>query len=286
MGTPECPGCHFGQGLQVDILGQNPLLIFGPSLVMTGAQLLASRAASLGAAGLMTGRPGPGFTPRIIQGGGGAAAPAGGPPPAFAGNTALQLQPTVAQAPRASLHLVPTPAPVPVQPPVYIPNPVLPAVAAAAAQGAGAASAAGTGQAAATGDRRQDDPSARRPLSMRSQIQRGNDHLGSAAVVATQPARGVTAREFEMVAMLGALADYRQRRADRIRPFGVEANESNIIGAFARQSMQIRASIVPTGVTQGGDINPLRQQFTDAQTGITIRVDVENNFGHNLRFAE
>ena len=50
MGTPECPGCHFGQGLQVDILGENPLLVFGPTLVMTGTQLIASRAGSLGAA--------------------------------------------------------------------------------------------------------------------------------------------------------------------------------------------------------------------------------------------
>jgi hypothetical protein len=127
MGTPECPGCHFGRGLEVDILGQNPALIFGPTLIMMGGQLLASRAASVSAAASMTGRSGAGFTPRVIQGGGGVATTVGTAPPAFAGNAALQLQPSVAQAPVASLSLVPSPAPVP--PPVYLPNPALPAVA-------------------------------------------------------------------------------------------------------------------------------------------------------------
>jgi hypothetical protein len=122
---------------------------------------------------------------------------------------------------------------------------------------------------------------------MRSQIQRGNDHLGSADVVAADSKKGVTAREFEQIAMIGALTDYRDRRVKRIRPFGSERNEKNITFAFAQQSKLIRGSIVPGGgVTQGGDINALRQKFQDAETGDEIRVDVENTSGHNLRFEE
>ncbi len=29
MGTPECPGCHLGQGLEIDLAGEHPLLIAG-----------------------------------------------------------------------------------------------------------------------------------------------------------------------------------------------------------------------------------------------------------------
>jgi hypothetical protein len=133
MGTPECPGCHFGQGLQVDIMGENPLLIFGPTLVMTG--LAATRPAAASIPGTMTPRAGPGWTPRVIPGGGAAAAPRVAPAAGFAGNTALELNPIVAQAPAPSLHLVPTPAPVALPPPVYFPNPALPAIAAMASAG-------------------------------------------------------------------------------------------------------------------------------------------------------
>jgi hypothetical protein len=124
----------------------------------------------------------------------------------------------------------------------------------------------------------------RRLNTMVSQIQRGRDHLGSASVLAADSSKGVTAREFEQVAMLGALANYRFKRAVRERPFGTERNEKNITFAFALQSKAIRSSIVPGGgVIEGGDINALREEFTDAETRRTIRVDVNNFFGHNLK---
>jgi hypothetical protein len=77
---------------------------------------------------------------------------------------------------------------------------------------------------------------------MRSQIQRGREHLGSGDVVASDPERGVTAVELEQIAMLGALADYRSRRGtDRIRRSA--ENEPRVTAAFSAQSRQIRSSI-------------------------------------------
>jgi hypothetical protein len=57
-----------------------------------------------------------------------------------------------------------------------------------------------------------------------------------------------------------------------------------VTSAFVAQSQQIRSSIVPLGVVQGGDINSLRQTFPDSETGAQVRCDVENLRGHNLRF--
>ncbi|HEX8185880.1 MAG TPA: hypothetical protein VF747_14040, partial [Blastocatellia bacterium] len=83
------------------------------------------------------------------------------------------------------------------------------------------------------------------------------------------------------------LRNYRDKRAKRERPFGTERNEPDITFAFSKQSRLIRSSIVPGGgVTQKGDINALRQRFTDKETGAEVRVDVENTFGHNLKFNE
>lgn len=35
MGTPECPGCHFGSGLEVDLEGEHPLFILGTMALQT-----------------------------------------------------------------------------------------------------------------------------------------------------------------------------------------------------------------------------------------------------------
>jgi hypothetical protein len=129
------------------------------------------------------------------------------------------------------------------------------------------------------------DEKPKEPGRMRSQIQRGAEHLGSAAVTAKNADRGVTAVEFEQIAMLGALADYRRTPEKNERlPRRPQGNISNIIGAFARQSQRIRTEIIPTGVSFGGDINSLREKFPDSETRAEVRVDVENSFGHNLRF--
>jgi acyl dehydratase len=37
MGTPECPGCHFGRGLEVDLHGENFLLVMAPQLLAGAA---------------------------------------------------------------------------------------------------------------------------------------------------------------------------------------------------------------------------------------------------------
>ena len=151
----------------------------------------------------------------------------------------------------------------------------------------GGGGTSGGGGASGSFDDKKPEEDEKKRGGMRSQIQRGDDHLGSADVVASNPKKGVTAREFEQIAMIGALTNYKDRRNKRIRPFGTERNEKNITFAFAQQSKLIRSSIVPGGgVTQGGDINALRQKFEDAETGDEIRVDIENSFGHNLRFEE
>jgi hypothetical protein len=120
---------------------------------------------------------------------------------------------------------------------------------------------------------------------MRSQIQRGVEHLGSAAVIAKDADKGVTAREFEQFAMLGALAEYtREAGPNEKRPKRPKENLPLIKTAFIHQSKRIRAEIVPyNGVTQVGDINSLREKFREPTTGADVRVDVENSFGHNLK---
>lgn len=51
MGTPECPGCHFGSGIIVDLQGEHPLFILG-SMALQAAPVLidwaAARAAMAG----------------------------------------------------------------------------------------------------------------------------------------------------------------------------------------------------------------------------------------------
>ena len=122
------------------------------------------------------------------------------------------------------------------------------------------------------------------PGAMRSQIQRGREHLASADVVASDPRRGVTAFEFETIGMMGAFRQYQQLAATIRNPRQPRGNEPLIHGAYASQSIAIRTSIIPAGVVQGGDINALRRTFPDAETGEEVRCDVENLRGHNLRF--
>jgi hypothetical protein len=120
---------------------------------------------------------------------------------------------------------------------------------------------------------------------MVSQIQRGDEHLGSKAVEAGDPERGVTAYEFEQVAMLGALADYLDPNSRWRRYRRPQCNVPLIHRAFSWQSQRIRREIIPQGgVTQGGEIRTLRETFPDCQhDDEEVRVDVVNR-GHNLRY--
>ncbi len=45
MGTPECPGCHFGRGLEVDLMGEHPLFIAG-TMALQAAPILVDMAAA------------------------------------------------------------------------------------------------------------------------------------------------------------------------------------------------------------------------------------------------
>lgn len=45
MGTPECPGCHFGTGIVVDLQGEHPLFILG-SMALQAAPVLIDWAAA------------------------------------------------------------------------------------------------------------------------------------------------------------------------------------------------------------------------------------------------
>lgn len=40
MGTPECPGCHFGRGIEIDLAGEHPLFIAG-QMALGGAPIAA-----------------------------------------------------------------------------------------------------------------------------------------------------------------------------------------------------------------------------------------------------
>jgi len=45
MGTPECPGCHFGRGLEVDLMGEHPLFI-AATMALQAAPIVADMAAA------------------------------------------------------------------------------------------------------------------------------------------------------------------------------------------------------------------------------------------------
>jgi len=129
---------------------------------------------------------------------------------------------------------------------------------------------------------------------MRSQIQRGPDHLGSQAVVGADGDKGVTAREFEQVAMLGALEDAR-KPPDPARGKGqAPAHYIPLIhGGFSAQSIQIRTRTVPGGGLheRRGDMNELRVCFdghngrpatcNDRRNTEEVRLDVVNDDGDN-----
>jgi hypothetical protein len=66
MGSPECPGCHFGHGLEVDLLGDNPTWIMLPTIAEAAtamAQPGVSAAERQGTATARAGGTGPGPRP-------------------------------------------------------------------------------------------------------------------------------------------------------------------------------------------------------------------------------
>lgn len=126
---------------------------------------------------------------------------------------------------------------------------------------------------------------------MRSQIQQFDTHFGSAAVEAADPAKGVTAREFEgaqAAAKANALEPRTGKKEQMPRSWipGVDKAKSE-------QSRRIRTETIPKGgipETRTGDINELRVCFDPANNNlmkcggrIPVRLDVENSAGHNLK---
>ena len=132
MGTPECPGCHFGNGLQVDLHGQNFALVLLP-MMASGAMSISSargfagaaaaEAAPVSAASRVASPP----SLSVIRGGG-ATGRAGGTipmapqpaaaasPRAFSGNAALKIEPAQVPSPQVTprpLQAVPAPPPAP-----------------------------------------------------------------------------------------------------------------------------------------------------------------------------
>jgi hypothetical protein len=125
---------------------------------------------------------------------------------------------------------------------------------------------------------------------MRSQIQEktaagANIHWGSAAVTAADPAKGVTALEFERT-QAAAKANALAAKMPRTYVPGVDK-------AKAEQSKLIRTMTIPAGgipASRVGDINELRVCFDPASSNLEpcrargqVRLDVENLEGHNLR---
>jgi hypothetical protein len=140
----------------------------------------------------------------------------------------------------------------------------------------------------APGTKREKPPE---PTSMRHQIQRGKDHHSSRAVTADGRV-GVTAVQLRTT-MAENLALYMSiARGDQPPPPGWAQGpvswEPALRSAIIKQSQAITAIVAAGGVTQGGDINSLRQCFnprTLAPSGCEsddVRLDVENR-GHNLR---
>jgi hypothetical protein len=127
--------------------------------------------------------------------------------------------------------------------------------------------------------------------SMRHQIQRGDNHYASFSVTATGDL-GVTALQLRntMAANLNQYMEIAQgsRPAPRGWTRGPVGWERPIRSAIIRQSQAITPIVAAGGVTQGGDINALRQCFDPATNAPSdcasndVRLDVENR-GHNLR---
>lgn len=84
MGTPECPGCHFGQGLQVDLLGENPAMIMIPMVMATAVGVVGRRPIAATGGGAKPPTPsggglGPPFTTAELEGAVGGAPKTTGP---------------------------------------------------------------------------------------------------------------------------------------------------------------------------------------------------------------
>jgi hypothetical protein len=91
MGTPECPGCHFGHGLEIDLMGEHPLFIAG-----TMALQMAPIAADLAAARVTVTQE----EALVVQGKGAAANP--GAPVATADGTGTVTVETAGERPPAT----------------------------------------------------------------------------------------------------------------------------------------------------------------------------------------
>jgi hypothetical protein len=125
---------------------------------------------------------------------------------------------------------------------------------------------------------------------MRHQIQRhrpgADEHLASQAVEAADVDKGVTALEFEQKAMKVCLENYEKptKPGEPTRP---KSNVPFIKTAIIEQSQQIRQETVPAGgipATRTGNIRELQRRFPDqSDSAKEVRVDIENNFGHNLK---
>jgi hypothetical protein len=100
MGSVECPGCHFGQGLIVDLMGENPAILMLPAVLSTVTEVMAARGKPPVAAG----------TKPIAQGGGTSQARTGSGAGRAAGASAqLELFPELGEsAPSRPLVAEPT----------------------------------------------------------------------------------------------------------------------------------------------------------------------------------
>ena len=127
--------------------------------------------------------------------------------------------------------------------------------------------------------------------SMRHQIQRGNAHFASRAVMA--PARtGVTARQLRDTMAANFDRYMRIARGEETAPKGWTRGpvdwEAPIRAGIITQSQTITGIVAAGGVRQGGDVNALRYCFHPTTLAPTncgrtdVRLDIENR-GHNLR---
>ena len=127
------------------------------------------------------------------------------------------------------------------------------------------------------------------PGRMRSQIQQGDIHYGSAAKTAAKAEDGVTAKEFadcQAAALVDALLPRDRRRGKEQLPgrFVPPVQTGHAI-----QMAKIRTEIIPRGVSAGGEVRNLRVCFDPRSLAESncrsndVRLDVVNDFGENLK---
>jgi hypothetical protein len=131
---------------------------------------------------------------------------------------------------------------------------------------------------------------------MTHQIQRGAEHFASATATAATPSRGVTGIELRaaMSRSFGLFMTYARGPAPPPPGWtrGPVSWEPALVGGIVHQSILIGNTVASGGVMLGGNVLALQTCFDDHSLNPTpcvrrpgvVRLDIENRYGHNLRY--